>query len=434
VRKNGAMRPITYVIVLRLALLAAVAASTVLLIDYLHAGDPAFCGIGTGCMAIRSSAYGQPFRLDLPGGPYVLSLPLAGLTAYATLFAASLLIRGRGALRVLAAFLALGGLCGALLIGIQVFVVHAVCVWCFTVDVCAILAGVVSSVLAVRAGRGALEDAWLAALVRRAAIPVNWVAAGVLAAGLPFLWARYPVLPPVPAEIAALSVPGHLTMIEFTDFECPFCRKLHDEIQLIEREDTDLRLARVMAPLPMHPGAYPAALAYLCAPARKQEAIANALYRVSEVELTTEGTAAIAKKLGVSSGLTSFCVSSPDMKAAVEKDLALFASVGKPGLPLTFVGQHMVLGYNPEGLRKAIQLEETGPHLALPVSWMLGIIGLAAAAASALTWRMAPREEVKAPAGDEAPPAGEEAPPVEDVEPKEDGKREEDEGGSGTAA
>ena len=28
-------------------------------------------------------------------------------------------------------------------------------------------------------------------------------------------------------QIAALQVPGKITIVSFTDFECPFCRKLH---------------------------------------------------------------------------------------------------------------------------------------------------------------------------------------------------------------
>ena len=60
------MRPLPLVLLLRLSLLIAVAASAALIVDYQNAGDPAFCGVGSGCFAVRISPYSRLLGVPLP--------------------------------------------------------------------------------------------------------------------------------------------------------------------------------------------------------------------------------------------------------------------------------------------------------------------------------------------------------------------------------
>jgi protein-disulfide isomerase len=55
-----------------------------------------------------------------------------------------------------------------------------------------------------------------------------------------------------------------VTIVEFTDYDCPFCAKAELSMQTLrERYGKDVRFAVAMHPLPMHPNARPAALAAL---------------------------------------------------------------------------------------------------------------------------------------------------------------------------
>ena len=55
-----------------------------------------------------------------------------------------------------------------------------------------------------------------------------------------------------------------VTIVEFTDYDCPFCMKAEHTMQAIhDRYGRDVRFAVAMHPLPMHPNARPAALAAL---------------------------------------------------------------------------------------------------------------------------------------------------------------------------
>src|SRR6185436_6175530 len=100
---------------------------------------------------------------------------------------------------------------------------------------------------------------------------------------------RYPAVPPPPAEIAQEAIPGKVTIVSFTDFECPFCRKLHPVLDgLRDRHADRVHFVRKMKPLAGHPGARPAAEAWVCAPLGKRDAVAAALYEMEPGDLTED--------------------------------------------------------------------------------------------------------------------------------------------------
>ncbi len=69
------MRKAVLVTLLRLSLLAALFASAALYIEYQRAGDPAFCGVGSGCMAVRLSPYSRLLNVPCPRGGCSRSAP-----------------------------------------------------------------------------------------------------------------------------------------------------------------------------------------------------------------------------------------------------------------------------------------------------------------------------------------------------------------------
>ena len=373
------MRKVTILVLLRLVLLVAVGAAAALFIEYQHAGDPAFCGVGSGCLAVRLSPYSKLF-----GAP----LPTLGLVAYAGLFLLYLIARTREHLRFGALVAGLGGVAAVVLIVLQATKINAFCKWCMIVDGSAILAAVLAGALALLPG----DESDLAALVRHRGIAAAWVLAGALAVAAPFFWGNYPVIPPLSPQIAALEVPGKITIVSFTDFECPFCRKLHPTLhEIIDKHPDRFVLVRKMMPLSGHPGAMPAALAYMCTPESARPRMVDSLYSVPEVRFTREGTLGIAAGLGLDRDAFARCVDAPETRAAVEKDIQLFTDIEGQALPLTYVGPRVILGFNPERIERASELALSGEQPSLPVSSLLVLLGVAFAAAAAVTFRFAPR-------------------------------------------
>ena len=63
-----------------------------------------------------------------------------------------------------------------------------------------------------------------------------------------------------------------ITIVEFSDFECPFCQRVVGTVERLVEENDDVRLVYVQYPLPNHPWARPASIAALCAAQQEPEA------------------------------------------------------------------------------------------------------------------------------------------------------------------
>src|SRR6185295_6571974 len=144
----------------------------------------------------------------------------------------------------------IGAAAGAILFFIQAFVLHVFCKLCLAVDLAAILAGLSSLFWARAPSAEAARPRWL------------WPAATLLAMLLPGFWGFLQPSPPVPTEIARLWVPEKINVVEFVDFQCPFCRELHPRMLELANEYRDrVHLVRLNVPLPSHSDARSAAKA-----------------------------------------------------------------------------------------------------------------------------------------------------------------------------
>ncbi|MFO0590625.1 MAG: vitamin K epoxide reductase family protein [Polyangiaceae bacterium] len=364
-------------IVKHVALALAICASAALVIDYKNAGDPAFCGVQSGCFAVRASAYSHVYGIPLPN----LALPafaiLLGLSIYATNAASHRLVAGAAGL---------GALFAVAFIALQAFFVGAFCPWCVAVDSSAIVAGVASILIwfwirnsDVRASAASVQGASAGA----------WAVTGAIAIGLPFVWASYPAIPPAPPEIVAQQQPGKVTIISFTDFECPFCRKLHPALDELRSKHGDkIAFIRKMKPLSGHPGAMPAAKAWVCAPLDKRDAVASALYETEPEHLKTTELVGLATKLGLGDpDAYAACMKAKSTEDAIDRDAQEFSQIKGRGLPFTYVNSRQIIGFNPDKLTTSVERELGGPSPALPVWAMFAALGLAVTVASALTWR-----------------------------------------------
>lgn len=67
------------------------------------------------------------------------------------------------------------------------------------------------------------------------------------------------------ADALLLGKPSAKTrVIVFTDPECPYCRKLHEELKEVVRRDSEVAFLIKLFPLPMHPNAYDISRSIVC--------------------------------------------------------------------------------------------------------------------------------------------------------------------------
>ena len=310
-----------------IALLAAIAglgASLASLYDYLGPA-PAFCAEG-GCATVRASAWAHP--LGIP-------MPVLGIAFFGVMIALCFLDRPR----VRVALAATGAAWAVALIALQAFVIHAWCKLCMIADPAAILVGI-----AVLAGAKTLRFTW-----PRALAVVPGAAACVLALRLVGVsgHAPPPVIPPgTPAFVVSAQKPGVVTIVELVDFECPFCRALAPKLtEALQATTVPVRVVRKMVPLPMHPHAMPAALAWCCAEAQgKGDAMADALFAAPVDDLTPEGCEKIAQRVGCD--LDRYRRDLPAMVGKVAADMLDARGGDVRSLPTVFVGTERLVGAN----------------------------------------------------------------------------------------
>lgn len=345
-----AVRPRPWLWLCRVGILLALSASAALYVQYLNPIAATFCGLQSGCEAVRRFGYSYFF-----GTPF-LSIPLVGLIAYGTLFILSMRDPDGPWTARLAA---VGAVLGIGLLLTQALAVKAFCWLCVIADVSSAL--VFAFAIADRRDSSPARD-------RDPLQPAAWIALALGAVVLPIGWAKLKPEPPVPLVIQALYVPGKINVVEFADFECPFCRRYHPILKRVLRDYRADRVhfVRKQVPLPSHLEARPAAIADVCADEQgKGEDMAD---RLMTGELSPDAMRDSARAVGVDLGAWDRCLSSPEPARRVDADVELLTSAGMYGLPTTYVQGTRLLGAVPEAtLRDAVErAAREGPRLDVP--------------------------------------------------------------------
>jgi protein-disulfide isomerase len=350
-----------------LALLVAVAVSAALLIDYFQP-LPSFCDVGSGCAKVRASGYGSILHVPVP---------LIGLLAFTAVMAVSL-VKSETAVLLTRVLALVGGVAGASLLVVQGLLLHVFCKLCVAVDVSAIVAAVAAIFLSpAKAEESAAAPRWL------------WPAATAFAMLSPVAWAKFQPSPPVPPEIASLWVPGKLNVVEFADFECPFCRELHPRMTELLREYADhVNFVRLNVPLPSHPDSRTAARAYCCAEDQgKGEAMADALFQ--SPDLSAQACERLAMSLGLSPATYRACVASPSTDARIDDQFKRAKSAGLAGLPTVWIGDRGFVGIQPlSTLRAAFAEAAHGKPTRLPTALLWAGFATVLAVFGALAMRV----------------------------------------------
>ena len=153
---------------------------------------------------------------------------------------------------------------------------------------------------------------------------------------------------PVNAKVATLGNPilgdlkAPVTIVEFTDYQCPFCRRFYQNaFQDIKKDYIDTGKVRFVLrdlPLPFHADARPAAQAAHCAGEQdKFWEMHNALFDGSGLKAShIEG---YAKKIGLDVSSFQSCVKSDRYKKDMDTDVADASKASITGTPGFVVGK-----------------------------------------------------------------------------------------------
>ncbi|MDH5574694.1 MAG: DsbA family protein [Nitrospirota bacterium] len=155
---------------------------------------------------------------------------------------------------------------------------------------------------------------------------------------------------PLPAKVnvafgegAVLGDPtSGVGIIEFTDFQCPYCKRFHDHtFGKIKEQYIDTRKIQYQIrdfPLDFHDEALSAAVAARCANEQGQYwAMHHELFQ-HQRELGADVYPKLAAKLGLEESQFMACLNDSTRQNAVEADLAYGKTIGVRGTPNFYVG------------------------------------------------------------------------------------------------
>ncbi len=157
---------------------------------------------------------------------------------------------------------------------------------------------------------------------------------------------------------------AQVTVVEYSDFQCPFCKRGKDMLPDILKEyDGKVKISFKQLPLQIHNWAMKASIASLCAYEQGNDkfwAFHDEIFdNQNKIKLDNadETFTAYAKKIGLNTKEFDKCIASPETAAKVQEEVKEAQSIGVSSTP-TFVIEGMIVpGANPDGVKSAIALK-----------------------------------------------------------------------------
>ena len=153
-----------------------------------------------------------------------------------------------------------------------------------------------------------------------------------------------------------------ITLVEFNDYECPFCSRVEPTIkQILDAYPNDVRVAFVNMPLPFHKNAMPAAKAAIAA---YKLGGADAFWKMHEKlfanqkGLNEDLFKSTAKEIGLDEAAFVAAMNSPEVATYITKGVAEAQKAGLGGTPSFLINGAQFVGAQPlDNFKKAIDAE-----------------------------------------------------------------------------
>jgi protein-disulfide isomerase len=151
-----------------------------------------------------------------------------------------------------------------------------------------------------------------------------------------------------------------VTIVEFSDLQCPHCKQIVPTLEQLLAQAPDARFVFQNFPLPAHNWAEKAAGYVDCVGRASNQAVWKFIDKTfEEQDKITEANAdeklkAIATASGANADQAAACAAKPDTKARIEASIALGKAVGVTGTPAVFINGRMLNGGAPVDVLKKV--------------------------------------------------------------------------------
>jgi len=163
-----------------------------------------------------------------------------------------------------------------------------------------------------------------------------------------------------------LNGPSHgpadapVTVVEFSDLQCPHCKDAHPALEKLMAENKNVRLVFQSFPLPMHDWAAKAAAYADCVDRSSNEAFWKFIQSVygAQTDITAanadEKLTGLADSAGVKGADIAACAAKPETASRIEKSEALGKILNVNSTPTLFINGRQVPGLPYEVLQKLV--------------------------------------------------------------------------------
>jgi protein-disulfide isomerase len=147
---------------------------------------------------------------------------------------------------------------------------------------------------------------------------------------------------------------GDVTLVEFFDYHCGYCKQVHEPMLTLMREDKNLRVVFKEMPI-LAPESRVAAAGALAAQKQgKYMEMHNALM-TARGKLTKDRVLALAKEQKLDVARLEKDMETPEIQGAIDRNLKLAAAIGVDGTPAFIIGDQFAPGALPiEQLREMV--------------------------------------------------------------------------------
>lgn len=173
-----------------------------------------------------------------------------------------------------------------------------------------------------------------------------------------------------PGDPVAGNPAGDVTLVEFFDYHCGYCKHLLPAITQLLKEDTKLKVVFKELPILTDDSklAAKAALAVNEIAPKKYFEYHTALMGMSG-QYTEDNLAEAAKKLGIDEKKFRETIKNSKLDAALDKNTELARTIGLRGTPAIILNDHFIPGAaSLEDLKDAIQKQRSGGGNAKPAA------------------------------------------------------------------
>lgn len=166
-----------------------------------------------------------------------------------------------------------------------------------------------------------------------------------------------------PASWAGGNLEGDITLVEFVDYRCGYCRKAHDEVAELVKSDGNIRFVLKEYPILGEESLIASRFAIAVRQLAGDEAYKQAHDTLIAFrgDINTETLGRLAGDMGLDSAAILARMDAPEVTAVIEANHALATKLDVSGTPTFVLDRTMVRGYVPlDGMRQIVKGQRAG--------------------------------------------------------------------------